>query len=207
MRLWSGLLIYFSCLLSAANSSPVKHELVEESAVAAVSQRAVPLEQVLIPSLLVENATAATAWLDGSRAIHLSDKTIIIYTVPGTTTRLMINVWGNDLPATTMSGLILRVVNYSHNHIEAKGDGPLEPKEDPFWIDTKRGVIFGLWSIPTKHLTYSELGNVATGLFKALYLEHKYKAATFEVSRTDSGLRIGYGTIRAGRLESQTATS
>ncbi|KAL8710748.1 MAG: hypothetical protein Q9220_004766 [cf. Caloplaca sp. 1 TL-2023] len=163
--------------------------------------------KVIVPSLVVENVTAATAWIDASPSSILPQKTIIIYTVPGTSTKLIINVWDNKLYATTMSGLILRVINYSHNHIETKGDGDLDRKEDPFWIDTKRGVVFGLWSTASKRLTYSELGHVGTGLFKAMYLEQKYNAATFEVFRAGYGARVGYGTIRAGHLERQTATS
>ncbi|KAL8939955.1 MAG: hypothetical protein Q9216_003061 [Gyalolechia sp. 2 TL-2023] len=149
------------------------------------------------------NASSLTAWLDGFHPIK-PGQTTIVYDVPGTSTRLLIEVWNERIPQMPMSVLLLRTINYAATHINEKGDGTIEFREDPFWLDSKTGVIFGLWSTdPRRHLTYSELSNTARGIWAALYRQQKYNAARISVydkMYTEGRTKIGYGVIRSGHL-------
>ncbi|KAL8750808.1 MAG: hypothetical protein Q9184_006288 [Pyrenodesmia sp. 2 TL-2023] len=158
-----------------------------------------------IPILPSTDPSLSTAWLDSTRrTTSANGRTVVIYHVPGTTTRLIIDVWGDELPELAMSGVILRTMNYAATHIKEKGDGALEPGDDPLWLDTKAGVIFGLWSTDAqRHLTYRDLQNTAKGLWTALYLKQKYNAAAvtvYDLAYTGGRNRVGYGVLRAGPL-------
>lgn len=95
-------------------------------------------------------------------------------------------------------------MNHAATHIEAKGDGFLERGDDPLWLDTKQGIIFGLWSTDAqRRLTYRDLESTAKGLWAAMYMEGKYNAAAvtvFDRAFTTGRNRIGYGVLRAGHL-------
>ena len=162
-----------------------------------------------VPFVPFTNASSLTAWLDISQPVN--GQTIIYYTVPGTSTRLVMNVWETEIPSQAMSSVILRTMNYAATHLSTKGDGALESQEDPFWIDSRQGVIFGIWSTYTgKHLTYNDLKDTARGLWSALYMEKKYCAASVEVYNRDymhGRTRLGYGVIRGGRLRSSLSDS
>lgn len=160
-----------------------------------------------IPIFPLANATTSTAWLDTTHP--LNGQTTIIYNVPGTKTRLIINVWPDELPEKAMSSVVLRTMSYAATHIEAKGDGTIEPKEDPFWLDSNGGVIFGLWSTDDRrHLSYSELESVARGLWTALFMKKKYNSASvsvFDNVYTSGRTRLGYGVIRVGHLKASVS--
>ncbi len=165
-----------------------------------------------IPILPFTNPSLATGWLDSSRQTSsVNGKTIIVYRVPETTIRLVIEVYNNELPKLAMSGMILRTMNHAATHIEAKGDGVLERGEDPLWLDTKQGIIFGLWSTDAqRRLTYRDLESTAKGLWAALYLDGKYNSAAFTVfdlAYTSGRRRIGYGVLRAGHLRALVSDS
>lgn len=102
-------------------------------------------------------------------------------------------------------------MNYAATHIEETGDGTMEQKEDPFWIDSRLGVVFGLWSTdPRRRLKYSELGHTAKGIWSAMYMQRKYNAASVSVYDkvyTQGRNRIGYGVLRAGHLKSLVSES
>lgn len=148
------------------------------------------------------NVSSLTAWLDTIRG-PIKPGTTIIYIVPETTTRLVIEVGKDTILPLPMSGLLLRIMNYAATHI-SKGEGTLEAKEDPFWLDTRAGVIFGLWSTDVRRrLTYRDLASTARGIWSSMYLEGKYNAATisvFDLTYAQGNQRIGYGILRLGHL-------
>lgn len=148
------------------------------------------------------NASSLTAWLDTVHPIK-PGQTTIVYNVPGTPTRLIIDVKDERIPSAPMSASLLSTKHFAVTHISEKGDGAIDPKEDPFWWDSHAGVIFGLWSTDSRRLTYSELASTAKGIWVAMYMEKKYNAASISVYDkiyTEGRARIGYGVIRAGRL-------
>ncbi|KAL8648485.1 MAG: hypothetical protein Q9210_004959 [Variospora velana] len=156
--------------------------------------------------LPLSQASTSTRWLDVTQPVKMH--TMIIYPVPGTTTRLIIKVWEDKLPKLAMSEVISQTMNFAVSHIEAHGDGFLEPRDDPFWLDRPDGVVFGLWSSDrTRHLTYQELGNTAKGLWEAMFMETKYNAASVSVYDKTSSARIGSGVIRAGHVQYQVSDS
>lgn len=149
------------------------------------------------------NASLLTTWLDTVHGRIKPGQTTIVYLVPDTTIRLILEVWKESISDRPMSNLLLRTMNYAATHISEKGDGPLEGKEDPFWLDSRLGIIFGLWSTDTRHLTYKNLASVARGVWLAMYIPQKYKAVTisvFDLTYALGNRRIGYGVIRPGSL-------
>ncbi|KAL8751285.1 MAG: hypothetical protein Q9199_006523 [Rusavskia elegans] len=134
--------------------------------------------------------------------------TYIIYNVPGTSTRLLISIWDQTLPQVHMGGVILKATNYiasrTRSHPEARGS-VLDRRDDPFWIESvSPGIIFGAWSTASKHLTYGELENIVLGVWKAMYQEGKYNAASIEVQDKQDGVRtVGNAVIRRGHLTRQ----
>ncbi len=157
-----------------------------------------------LPLVLQQNAALATAWLNRTKPDNLS-VTYIFYPVPGTSTRLFISVWYQTLPKIHMGGVILKATNDVERHIRAHPedrDSVLDRRDDPFWCESDPpGIIFGAWSTAPKRLTYGELGNVALGVWKAMYQEGKYNAASIEIQDMEGGARkIGDAVIRRGRL-------
>lgn len=176
----SALQLCFLGLLSSAIASPVPYSVDDSTLFSKVAGRATAPEQVScqcvhckhdadrsrIPRHVLANAAFATTWLNASAPEDLAMSTTIVYTVPGTSTRLVIKVENNMIPATPMSSLILRTMNLASSHIQKAGDGhPLDQKEDPFWLDSKAGVVLGVWSSATPRLTYNQLGDTARGLW------------------------------------------
>ncbi|KAL8988395.1 MAG: hypothetical protein Q9177_002521 [Variospora cf. flavescens] len=124
-------------------------------------------------------------------------RTIIVYPVPGTTTKLIIDMRQNKLSKFAMGEVVHQTLKFAISHIEAHGDGSLEPKDDPFQLD-RNGVVFGLRSLDRtrRRLTYQELGNTATGLLDAMIRKTKYNvAASFLVYDMISDSQIGEGYI------------
>ncbi|KAL9010680.1 MAG: hypothetical protein Q9173_004410 [Seirophora scorigena] len=159
-----------------------------------------------IPVIPLSRASSATRWLDVSQPVKM--ETTIIFHVPGTTTRLIIKMWNEGLPQVAMSTAIIWTREYAASHLYTRGDGPLERRDDPFWLDSRGGVIFGLWSSdPPRQLTYRELESTARGLWLALYMKNKFNAASVSVYDRASPSRIGYGVLRLGRLRYPVADS
>ncbi|KAL8700961.1 MAG: hypothetical protein Q9224_000724 [Gallowayella concinna] len=168
-----------------------------------------PLE---LPVSIQRNPAVANAWLEASKPDNLSSTTII-YPVPGTSTRLHIAVRDKfPLPQVHMGAVILRTTNFIERHLASHPEdrkSVLDGAHDPMWFESEPGgVILGIWSTAPKRLTYGEVGNVALGLWKALYQEGYYKAASFEIfDRTDGLRKVGNGLIRAGHLRSPRSES
>lgn len=165
-----------------------------------------------LPWSVHRNPAFATAWLEASKPANLS-VTYIIYPVPGTPTQLRITVWDQALPQLEMSAVILRTANYIERRLISHPEDRntvLDREHDPFWYEAKPagGVILGIWSTPPKRLTYGEVGNVAQGLWKAMYQERKYSTASFEIYNKDRGLiKVGDGVIRRGYLRASNSRS
>lgn len=107
-----------------------------------------------------------------------------------------------------MGGVILKAINYiasrTRSHPEDRGS-VLDRRDDPFWIESvPPGIIFGAWSTASKRLTYGELENIVLGVWKAMYQEGKYNAASIEVQDKQDGVRtVGNAVIRRGHLTPQ----
>ncbi|KAI4088472.1 MAG: hypothetical protein LQ344_006053 [Seirophora lacunosa] len=154
----------------------------------------------------LSRASSSTHWLDVTQP--LMTETTIIFHVPGTPTRLILKVWNEELPRAAMSHAIIRTKEYAVSRLFNHRDGPLDARDDPFWLDSGNGVIFGLWSSdPTRRLTYRELESTATGLWLAMYMEDKFNAATISVYDRASPGQIGYGVLRLGHLRYPVADS
>ncbi|KAL8661523.1 MAG: hypothetical protein Q9202_005532 [Teloschistes flavicans] len=156
-----------------------------------------------VPSLVLANTSLATAWLETTQPVSLATKTThIIYSVPGTPTKLIIRVYDQELPQQAMAAILLRVMNYAARRIEEKGDVALLKREDPFWIDSKQGTVFGIWSLRGATLKYSELESTARGIWSTMYLEGKYQPASIAIYNKDRGSAVrGYAVIREGTLQ------
>lgn len=159
-----------------------------------------------IPVTPLSRASSLTHWLDVSQPVK--SETTIIFHVPGTPTRLILKVWNEELPRAAMSHAIIRTKEYAISRLFNRRDGPLDTRDDPFWLDSGDGVIFGLWSSdPTRRLTYRELESTAKGLWLAMYMEDKFNAATVSVYDRASPGQIGYGVLRLGHLRYPVADS
>ncbi|KAL8961521.1 MAG: hypothetical protein Q9193_001930 [Seirophora villosa] len=160
-----------------------------------------------IPITPLSGASSSTHWLDVSQPVKM--ETTIVFHVPGTPTRLILNVWNEELPRAAMSHAIIRTKEYALSRLFHRRDAPpLDLRDDPFWLDSRNGVVFGLWSVdPTRRLTYRELESTAKGLWLAMYMENKFNAATISVYDRAFPGRIGYGVIRLGHLSYPVAGS
>ncbi|KAL8646412.1 MAG: hypothetical protein Q9226_006868 [Calogaya cf. arnoldii] len=131
---------------------------------------------------------------------------VLLYpSVPNTSIRLFISLWDQTLPQAHMGGVILSASNKVdgriRDHLEDR-NSVLDHRDDPFWVEsTPPGIIFGAWSTATKRLTYGELEAIIFGVWKAMYQEGKYHAASIEVqNKQDGGRTVGSAVIRRGRL-------
>ncbi|KAL8726846.1 MAG: hypothetical protein Q9166_006462 [cf. Caloplaca sp. 2 TL-2023] len=210
--LYSAILLFVSYLAVLVTSSPMFAQSDATTLALEVSARASP---PILPLPLQRSAASATAWLDASKPDNLS-VSYIVYNVPNTSTRLLITAWDHVLPQVKMGAVILKTLNYIERRLRGHPedrDLVLDRAMDPFWRESDPppliGVIFGAWStIPTKRLTYGEVGNIALGLWKAMYLEGKFNQASFEVFNADYGpRRIGYGVLRRGHLVPSSSDS
>ncbi|KAL8850424.1 MAG: hypothetical protein Q9221_004656 [Calogaya cf. arnoldii] len=163
---------------------------------------------IKLPSIVQQNATWASAWLDSSKPDKLS-ATYIVYNVPNTNIRLLISVWDQTLPQVHMGGVILLAMNKVDTRIQQHPEDEnsvLDRTADPYWVEsTPPGIIFGTWStMATKRLTYGDLDAVIYGVWKAMYQKGKYNAASIEVQKKlDVWGPVGEAVIRRGRLTPQ----
>lgn len=208
-------------LTSSIRASPVLAPGDDDSLIPAIFERAWVQEQDVpsarnqyyqadrsrVPSLVLTNTSLTTARLEMSQPVGLAVKTThIVYTVPGTSTKLVIRVYDKELPEPAMADLLLRVMNYATRRIEQKGDRVLLKSEDPFWIDSRAGVVFGAWSMRGATLKYSELVSTARGIWSTMYLEGKYQPASIAIYNTDRGkAQRAYAVIREGSLQTLTS--
>ncbi|KAL8895817.1 MAG: hypothetical protein Q9192_003428 [Flavoplaca navasiana] len=145
------------------------------------------------------------AWLDFSKPDDLS-VTYIVYPIPGSSLRLYISVWDQTLPQVHMGGVILKATNIIASRIKShqnNRDRVLDRSDDPFRVESEpAGIIFGVRSTnQAKRLTYGELESTIFGVWKAMYQEEKYHAASIEVQDKAAGGRtIAEGVIKRGHL-------
>ncbi|CAO1605352.1 hypothetical protein XANCAGTX0491_008872 [Xanthoria calcicola] len=200
----SAILLYILGIAIFVVSFPVSLQPGDISMLLDTSERAPPFT---LPWILQQNAASASAWLDRSKPDNLS-ATYIVYNVPGTQTRLIISVWDQTLPPVHMQSVIFKAIQYTERHMRSHPEDQgsvLDRKDDPFWMESDPGgIILGVWSTASKRLTYGELESVVKGIWKAMYQEGKYNAASIEVQTKQGGLRtIGKAVIRRGTLPPQ----
>lgn len=181
----------------------IERVMVQEQAAPSTRTLHIQADRRRVPSLVLANTSLATAWLEMSQPVGLASKTThIIYSVPGTPTKLIIRVYDMELPERAMGDMLLRVMNYAARRIEQRGDSVLLKREDPYWIDLGAGVVFGAWSLRGATLKYSELASTARGIWSTMYLQGKYQPASVAIYNRDRGrAQRAYAVIRQGSLQ------